>query len=103
MLKKMNIPPILLCVEFPVQEPYFTKGKRDVVNVGTTRNCRPVSILLGRQLQCLSLVTFKEEEASQIKSALEMYETRLKAVSFLKYQKTGYTSKRPMSHHQERI
>ena len=36
-------------------------------------------------------MTFKEDEAPQIKSALEMYETRLKAVSFLKYQKTGYT------------
>ena len=35
-------------------------------------------------------VTFKEDEASQLKNALEMYETRLKAVSFLKYQDTGY-------------
>lgn len=35
-------------------------------------------------------VTFKEEEAYEIKDALEMYEARLKAVSFLKYQETGY-------------
>ena len=35
-------------------------------------------------------VTFKPGEASQIKSALELYETRLKAVSFLKFEKTGY-------------
>ena len=35
-------------------------------------------------------VTFKPEEASQLQSALEMYETRLKAVSFLKYEETGY-------------
>ena len=35
-------------------------------------------------------VTFKPEEATQIKDALEMYETRLKAVSFLKYEETGY-------------
>jgi ribonucleoside-triphosphate reductase len=35
-------------------------------------------------------VTFKDEEADQIKSALEMYETRLKAVSFLRYKDTGY-------------
>ena len=35
-------------------------------------------------------MTFKPEEASQLKSALEMYETRLKAVSFLKYEETGY-------------
>ena len=35
-------------------------------------------------------VTFKPDEADQIKDALEMYETRLKAVSFLKYEETGY-------------
>ena len=35
-------------------------------------------------------VTFKPEEASQIKDALEMYESRLKAVSFLRYEETGY-------------
>ena len=35
-------------------------------------------------------VTFDETEAHQIKNALEMYETRLKAVSFLKYSETGY-------------
>jgi len=35
-------------------------------------------------------VTFKPNEAEQIKSALELYETRLKAVSFLKYEETGY-------------
>ena len=35
-------------------------------------------------------VTFKPTEAHQIKDALEMYETRLKAVSFLKYEETGY-------------
>ena len=29
-------------------------------------------------------VTFNDDEAHQIKDALEMYETRLKAVSFLK-------------------
>ena len=35
-------------------------------------------------------VTFNSDESSQIKSALELYETRLKAVSFLKYEETGY-------------
>ena len=35
-------------------------------------------------------VTFKPEESSQIKSALELYETRLKAVSFLRHEETGY-------------
>ena len=35
-------------------------------------------------------VSFKPEEGPQIKEALEMYETRLKAVSFLAYKETGY-------------
>ena len=35
-------------------------------------------------------VTFKADEAKDIKTALEMYESRLKAVSFLRYQETGY-------------
>jgi hypothetical protein len=35
-------------------------------------------------------VTFKSDEAEQIKGALELYETRLKAVSFLKYEEIGY-------------
>ena len=35
-------------------------------------------------------MTFKPEEANSIKDALEMYESRLKAVSFLKYEETGY-------------
>ena len=35
-------------------------------------------------------VTFQPSEADALKSALEMYETRLKAVSFLAYKETGY-------------
>ena len=35
-------------------------------------------------------VSFKPEEGTQIREALEMYETRLKAVSFLRYEETGY-------------
>jgi hypothetical protein len=35
-------------------------------------------------------VTFRPDEGPQIKDALEMYESRLKAVSFLRYEETGY-------------
>ena len=35
-------------------------------------------------------MTFQEHEKDEIKDALEMYEARLKAVSFLKYEETGY-------------
>jgi rubrerythrin len=76
-------------VEFPIHEPHFTKGKK--------------SVSMWEQLEIAAqyqhywadnsvsvTVTFNEEEATQIKDALEMYETRLKAVSFLKYEETGY-------------
>jgi len=76
-------------VEFPIHEPYFTKGKK--------------SVSMWEQLEIAAqyqhywadnsvsvTVTFNEEESTQIKDALEMYETRLKAVSFLKYEETGY-------------
>jgi len=76
-------------VDFPIREPYFEKSKKDVS--------------LWEQLEIAAqyqhywadnsvsvTVTFKPEEANQIKSALEMYETRLKAVSFLRYEETGY-------------
>ena len=81
--------PNTVCVEFPVCEPYFYKSKKDVS--------------LWEQLEIAAqyqhywadnsvsvTVTFKPHEASQIKDALEMYETRLKAVSFLRYEETGY-------------
>ena len=81
--------PNTVCVEFPVHEPHFKKGKR--------------SVSMWEQLEIAAqyqhywadnsvsvTVTFKPEEASQIKDALEMYESRLKAVSFLKYEETGY-------------
>ena len=35
-------------------------------------------------------VTFKDREAVHVKDALELYESRLKAVSFLRYSNTGY-------------
>jgi len=76
-------------VEFPIHEPYFTKGKK--------------SVSMWEQLEIAAqyqhywadnsvsvTVTFNKEEAHQIKDALEMYETRLKAVSFLRYEETGY-------------
>ena len=76
-------------VEFPVHEPYFVKGKR------STTIWEQLEIAAQYQHYWADnsvsvTVTFKPEEAEQIKDTLEMYETRLKAVSFLKYKETGY-------------
>lgn len=81
--------PHTVVVSFPVHEQYFVKGKRDVS--------------MWEQLELAALyqyywadnsvsvtVTFKPDEAKDIKRALELYETRLKDVSFLRYQETGY-------------
>tara|TARA_R110002110_G_scaffold92226_12_gene240298 strand:+ start:3688 stop:5655 length:1968 start_codon:yes stop_codon:yes gene_type:complete len=89
-MEKDEYSPNTVCVEFPVKEPYFHKGKRDVSMWEQLEIAAQYQYYWADNAVSVT-VTFKEEEAPQIKSALEMYETRLKAVSFLKYQKTGYT------------
>jgi len=81
--------PNTMVVEFPVHEPYFTKGKRDVSMWEQLEIAAQYQHYWADNSVSIT-VTFKPEEASQIKSALEMYESRLKAVSFLKYEETGY-------------
>jgi len=76
-------------VEFPVHEPYFTKGKRDAGMWEQLEIAAQYQYYWADNSVSVT-VTFKPQEASEIKSALELYETRLKAVSFLKYEKTGY-------------
>ena len=81
--------PNTMCVEFPVKEPFFQKGKRDISMWEQLEIAAQYQHYWADNSVSIT-VTFKPEEAEQIKDALEMYETRLKAVSFLKYEKTGY-------------
>ena len=81
--------PNTVCVEFPVHEPYFTKGKRDVSMWEQLEIAAQYQYYWADNSVSIT-VTFKPDEADQLKSALELYETRLKAVSFLKYEETGY-------------
>ena len=81
--------PNTVCVEFPVKEPYFFKGKRDVGMWEQLEIAAQYQHFWADNSVSIT-VTFKPEEASQIKDALEMYESRLKAVSFLRYEETGY-------------
>jgi adenosylcobalamin-dependent ribonucleoside-triphosphate reductase len=76
-------------VEFPIREPYFDKSKKDVSMWEQLEIAAQYQHYWADNSVSVT-VTFKPEEASQIKNALEMYETRLKAVSFLKYEETGY-------------
>ena len=81
--------PNTYCVEFPVKEPYFVKGKKDVSMWEQLELAAQYQHYWADNSVSIT-VTFKEEEANQIKDALELYESRLKAVSFLRYQETGY-------------
>ena len=81
--------PNTMCVEFPVHEPHFTKGKRDVSMWEQLEIAAQYQHYWADNSVSIT-VTFKPDEAPQLQDALEMYETRLKAVSFLKYEETGY-------------
>ena len=81
--------PNTMVASFPVREPYFIKGKKDVSMWEQLEIAAAYQNYWADNSVSVT-VTFKEEEANDIKTALEMYETRLKAVSFLKYHETGY-------------
>jgi len=81
--------PNTMVVEFPVHEPYFTKSKKEVTMWEQLEIAAQYQHYWADNSVSVT-VTFNEEESLQLKDALEMYETRLKAVSFLKYSETGY-------------
>jgi adenosylcobalamin-dependent ribonucleoside-triphosphate reductase len=81
--------PNTVVVEFPVHEPYFMKGKCEV-SIWEQLEIAAQYQYYWADNSVSVTITFQPNEATQIKSALEMYETRLKAVSFLKYEETGY-------------
>tara|TARA_R100000900_G_scaffold82504_1_gene64650 strand:+ start:576 stop:2543 length:1968 start_codon:yes stop_codon:yes gene_type:complete len=87
--EKDKYSPNTTVVEFPIHEEYFTKGKKDVSMWEQLEIAAQYQNYWADNAVSVT-ITFKGEEASQLKSALEMYETRLKAVSFLRYQDTGY-------------
>jgi ribonucleotide reductase alpha subunit len=81
--------PNTTAVYFAVKEEYFDRSKNDV--------SMWEQLELAAQLQtywsdnAVSVtITFKPEEAKDIKYALELYETRLKSVSFLPLSEHGY-------------
>jgi ribonucleoside-triphosphate reductase len=81
--------PNTMVASFPVHEPYFLKGKNEVSMWEQLEIAASYQNYWADNSVSVT-ITFKEGEADDIKTALEMYETRLKAVSFLKYQETGY-------------
>ena len=74
---------------FPVKEENFTKGKREVSMWEQLEIAAQYQYYWADNSVSVT-VTFKAEEADQLKTAIELYESRLKSVSFLRYQETGY-------------
>jgi adenosylcobalamin-dependent ribonucleoside-triphosphate reductase len=76
-------------VYFPVKEENFYKSLADVSMWEQLEIAAQMQYYWADN-QVSVTITFKEHEASQIKQALELYETRLKSVSFLPYTTHGY-------------
>ena len=81
--------PNTMVVSFPVREELFFKGKRQVSMWEQLEIAAQYQHYWADNSVSVT-VTFHPHEEDQIKNALELYETRLKAVSFLRYSNTGY-------------
>lgn len=76
-------------VYFPIKEEYFDRSKTEVSMWEQLENAAQMQQYWSDN-GVSATITFTKEEAKDIKSALEMYETRLKAVSFLPLEDHGY-------------
>ena len=71
-----------VCISFPVHEPHYAKGKSEVSIWEQFANAADLQKYWADN-QVSVTVTFTKEEIQDIKSCLEVYETRLKSVSML--------------------
>ena len=78
-----------MVVEFPVKEKYFD---RDVTQVSMWEQLENTAQMqyYWSDNQVSVTINFKQEEAKDIEKALELYENRLKSVSFLPTSNHGY-------------
>jgi len=81
--------PNTVVADFPVKEEFFDRGKTSVSMWEQLEIAAQVQQYWADN-QVSVTVTFKPEEAGDIKHALELYETRLKGVSFLPLTDHGY-------------
>jgi adenosylcobalamin-dependent ribonucleoside-triphosphate reductase len=82
--------PNTVCVSFPVKSESFDRSKDRVSMWEQLENAAQMQQFWADN-QVSITVTFTPEEASSIKYALELYEVRLKGVSFLPLDDHGYT------------
>ncbi|MCA1900653.1 MAG: fused protease/ribonucleoside-triphosphate reductase [Candidatus Hydrogenedens sp.] len=78
-----------LVVYFPVHQPHFSRSKRDVSIWEQVENVAQMQYYWADN-QVSATITFKPEEAKDIPYILELYETRLKSISFLPLEEHNY-------------
>ena len=88
-IEKDAYSPNTMVASFPVHEPFFQKGKSEATMWEQLEIAAAYQHYWADNSVSVT-VTFNGDEAKDIKTALEMYESRLKAVSFLRFQETGY-------------
>jgi hypothetical protein len=76
-------------VSFPIEEKYFDRSKNDVTIWEQAQNAADYQKYWSDN-QVSITITFKSEEAKDIKRVLECYEDKLKSVSFLPSEEHGY-------------
>jgi intein/homing endonuclease len=81
--------PNTVVAEFPVHEKYFDRSKKEVSIWEQAENAAAYQKYWSDN-QVSITITFKPEEAHQIKHVLECYEDQLKSVSFLPIKEHGY-------------
>jgi len=88
-IEKDTYSPNTVVVEFPVQSSRYDRSKDEVSMWEQLENAAQMQQYWADN-QVSVTVTFKPEEAKDIKYALELYEVRLKGVSFLPVEEHGY-------------
>lgn len=88
-VEKDKYSPRTKVVSFPVHEKYYDRAKDDVTLWEQLELAAQIQAYWADN-QVSVTVTFKPEEAKDIVRALELYETRLKGVSFLPLSNHGY-------------
>lgn len=83
------VDPSAKVVYFPVHEKHFARSKDDVTMWEQLELVAQMQYWWADN-QVSATVTFDEEEKHDIRHALELYETRLKSISFLPLQDHGY-------------
>ncbi len=76
-------------VSFPIEEKFFDRSKNDVTIWEQAQNAADYQKYWSDN-QVSITITFRPEEAKDIKHVLECYEDKLKSVSFLPSEQAGY-------------